>query len=274
MNKLIKWAGSKTSLAPTIVSYMPKEVGVRGAYCEPFFGSGAVYFHLCAIGRTPAAAVLSDTCAPLINFWRTVRDKPADLQKEMVAAAEKYDRTGATYYRWRECFNGARAGGWSNALFFWALNRLGYNGLYRVNKAGEFNVPWGKRETLSAPPLETVLWYSRALRGATLRVGDFDKTLASVSGGNVFVYCDPPYVPASKTGNFVGYGKAGFGQEEQEALRDWMHLLPKRTWLLSNSQAASEAGLYKGLQVLRLKVPDLMKGGRSVRHEILVRSRA
>lgn len=272
MNKLIKWAGSKTSLAPTIVSYMPKEVGVRGAYCEPFFGSGAVYFHLCAIGRTPAAAVLSDTCAPLINFWRTVRDKPRQLYETLQAYAEEYNGFGAKktwYYKERADFNEH-----ADPASFWALNRLGYNGLYRVNKAGEFNVPWGKRETLSAPPLETVLWYSRALRGATLRVGDFDKTLASVSGGNVFVYCDPPYVPASKTGNFVGYGKAGFGQEEQEALRDWMHLLPKRTWLLSNSQAASEAGLYKGLQVLRLKVPDLMKGGRSVRHEILVRSRA
>lgn len=212
MRPLLKWAGGKARLAPRIREAFG--FPCRGTYFEPFCGSGAVYLYLRERGDVERA-VLSDVNPKLIAAHAAVRD---DVEAVLGALdALPGDDWRERYYEIREAFN---AGPWEGpehaARFFW-LNRAGFNGLYRENKRGLFNVPVGRYTRLRMPDPARFRSVSRALQGVELVAAPFDAVLSRAGAGD-HVYCDPPYVPLSVTASFTSYQKQAFGPEKQHGL--------------------------------------------------------
>jgi DNA adenine methylase len=209
---LLKWAGGKARLAPSISEAFGAPC--RGTYYEPFVGSGAVYLHRKAAGEV-GRAVLADVNPKLLHVHVAVQQEV----EEVLDALDRLPREGYQdhYYAVRDAYNrGPFHGAVHAARFIW-LNRAGFNGLYRENRRGEFNVPVGRYTQLSLPPPEAFRAVSAMLAEAELVVADFRAVMRRAGPGDQ-VYCDPPYVPLTETANFTGYCKEPFGDDEQRAL--------------------------------------------------------
>lgn len=188
---IIRWAGSKRRLIPDLMALVPVQFN---RYYEPFVGSGCLFF---ALG--PDHATLGDINRELISTYRTLRRNA----KKVVELVEAYPRSTAFYYKLRDRVEPANQ--LERTARFIYLNRFCFNGLYRTNRAGKFNVPRGNR-TGDLPELEHFLHAAKKLRSAYLVCGDFEKTLTDVSEGD-FVYLDPPYVSTTcKDRNEYGSG--------------------------------------------------------------------
>lgn len=212
MKPLLKWAGGKARLAEQIARAFGGRCG--GTYFEPFVGSGAVYFHLRSRGLV-GKAVLSDANPKLVEVHRAVRDDVEGVLRALAALPAEDWRE--RYYEVRERYNGGPFHGPVHAARFLWLNRAGYNGLYRENSRGAFNVPIGRYTSVALPDREHFLRVSELLRGAELRVAQFADVIAE-AGERDHVYCDPPYVPLSSTACFTGYTGQGFDHADQVAL--------------------------------------------------------
>jgi DNA adenine methylase len=228
---LLKWAGGKRQLLPALSDHYPDEFG---RYFEPFFGSGAVFFDLLSQRRLDGRGVrLSDANPDLIGCYRTLRDFPDAVIDALEALAAEHRRDGdACYYDVRDCrFNPTRAALAGSgrlepdaytpqlAAMLIFLNRTGFNGLFRLNRQGHFNVPAGRYAAprISAPPhLRAV---SEAFRrpNVSIEYHPFHDALAQAAAGD-FVYCDPPYEPLSRTARFASYTADGFTMDDQERL--------------------------------------------------------
>jgi len=256
---LLKWVGGKRQLLPHIRRFYPARFG---AYLEPFVGSGAVFFDLWGSGRLAGhPIVLIDSNADLIGCYEMVRDRPDAVAAALEALAEGHAREGARhYYEVRDVqFNPLREAwrapdgsiGYTPELaaMLIYLNRTGFNGLYRVNAAGRFNVPAGRyvRPRIADP--ERLARVARALAGpgVTLRHASFDSVLEVAVEGD-FLYIDPPYAPLSRTSSFTSYTSARFADAEQERLQQVVIELARRGCqvVLSNSTAPAIAALYDG----------------------------
>lgn len=253
---VLKWAGGKRQLLSQLRQFFPARID---RYHEPFLGSGAVFFDLCASARLdPQAAHLSDDNADLIGTYLRVRDATDSLLTALRHLESGHQREGrAHYYRVRdELFNPGRrgwldAGGHSAsypvtlAAMLIYLNRTGYNGLFRLNAAGEFNVPAGRYETPRIVNVERITSAAALLAQAAVRQARFDEALADVRAHDV-VYLDPPYAPLSRTANFRAYTAAGFGEEDQRQLRDQIVAIARAGAhvILSNSTAPEIVALY------------------------------
>ena len=236
----LKWAGGKSQLLPKILPRLPKRIGT---YFEPFVGSGAVFWALAREGRFDHA-VLSDRNAELITSYRAIRDDVEDV----IALLAGWSHSESFYYALRardpEAMSPVEA-----AARMIHLNHTGFNGLYRVNKSGLFNVPFGRYKrprTLNKPVLRAA---SRALRTVDLLVADFEDVLPAARPGDA-VYFDPPYVPMSGTASFTAYEKSGFGEPAQRRLVLALEDLQRRGVhaLLSNSDVPLTRELYQGLR--------------------------
>jgi DNA adenine methylase len=261
----LKWAGGKAQLLEQFEPFFPSSIQ---SYCEPFLGGGAVFFHLKS--RFPKMrAVLRDNNAELINCYQVVRDKVEDLMALLDQHLERFRKEGGQYYyhmRDQHKLSGdvERA---SRMIF---LNKTCYNGLWRVNGRGRFNVPIGsyRPERVSLYDQSNVLAASRTLQGVDLRVQDFRHTLAAVNPGD-FVYVDPPYYPLSRTSNFTSYTKEEFGPAEQSELSQFFSDAAQRgaQLMLSNSDTPVTRQLYsqfnlKTVQARRAVNCDGAKRGR------------
>lgn len=233
----LKWAGGKGQLLPELVKRLPKSYN---RYFEPFVGAGALFFHL-----APEQACLSDINAELINCFLTVRDDVASLIRDL----KRHKHDESYYYRMRALDRSpgkwAKLSAVRRASRTIYLNRTCYNGLYRVNGKGEFNVPFGKYKNPTICDAENLQRCSALLRQAEIRVAPFFAVLKHARKGD-FVYFDPPYAPLSATANFTSYHVDGFEAQDQEALRDVVRTLTKRgvKVMLSNSNASSVLKLY------------------------------
>ena len=240
----LKWAGGKRSLAPKIAELAPN--GFR-RYIEPFLGAGAVFFALKE--RQPEMpAVLSDTNAELINAFETVRDRCDALVETLRKLEASYlplDREARAkrYYELREAVPEESTARAARTIF---LNRTGYNGLYRVNREGRFNVPHGRYANPTICDEATLRAAEEALQGTVTMVADFGAICRGASAGD-FVYLDPPYQPLSPTSSFTSYTPAGFGSDAQVRLRDEFESLTRRgvAALLSNSEHPEIRSLYE-----------------------------
>jgi DNA adenine methylase len=211
---LLKWAGGKARLAPQICAAFGKPC--RGTYYEPFIGSGAVFLYRRAMGMVKDA-VLSDANAKLVEVHRAVRDDVQGLLNRLDGMPQEDWRE--RYYEVREQYNeGPQEGVLPAARFIW-LNRAGFNGLYRENKKGIYNVPVGQYTRLSIPKRAHFERVAELLRGVELVACGFEDIVGEAGEGDQ-VYCDPPYVPLSETANFTGYFKDAFGWDQQQLLRD------------------------------------------------------
>jgi DNA adenine methylase len=213
-----------------------------GRLIEPFAGGLAVFFHI-----QPCEAILADGNAELINFYEQVRSNPEDLMLLLDLMA-KLPYTPETYYELR---SSAPRTPLLRAARFLCLNRYGFNGLYRVNARGEFNVAFGRTPDGHRPTLyaqENFLAASALLQRAELRHSPFERTLQRVRAQD-FIYLDPPYEPISATASFTGYTKSGFSLGDQRRVRDAMLRIHRRTegkaaLMLSNSNAPKLVDLY------------------------------
>lgn len=193
----LRWAGGKSWLVENLYQLLPTLEPAR--YVEPFLGSGAVFFAI-----APGSAVLSDVNSDLINAFKVVRDQPHDL----LALLQSLKPTSEAYYKVRASRPRTAA---RRAARFLYLNRLGFNGIYRVNQRGEYNVPFGghDRRLDFFWRDDRLLLASKALSGVDLRVADFEDPLSGVTSGDL-AYCDPVYLVPSRTEYFDRYTNAPF----------------------------------------------------------------
>jgi DNA adenine methylase len=236
--------GGKRALLPEILPRLPAKIET---YYEPFLGGGAVFFALAAEKRFESA-VLSDTNEELIETYRTVRDDVGNLIRRLKTHAAKHSEE--YFYKMR-----AKRGAEVAARMIY-LNRTCFNGLYRVNRKGEFNVPFGKYANPTICDAENLRAVFEALDGNDLRNQDFERCVLVAEKGDA-VYMDPPYSPASETANFTAYTAGGFGPAEQERLRDVARKLIDRGVhvLLSNSDTPFVRKLYKGFKIEEVQAP-------------------
>jgi DNA adenine methylase len=252
----LKWAGGKGQLLPALSERLPERF-LR--YHEPFVGGGALFFHLWNSGRLRYGATLSDFNRELIECYQAVRDHAEELIARLLAHKPRFSDQDYFY----EIRSWDRQPGFATrpmverAARTIFLNRTCYNGLYRVNSRGQFNVPHGRYanpRVLDAPGLASA---SDALQRAELSCDDFETACAHARAGD-FVYLDPPYYPLTATARFTDYTVAAFGPAEHGRLRDAFEELTRRGVhaLLSNSDHEAVRALYEGrgygIEVVRM----------------------
>jgi DNA adenine methylase len=255
---LLKWAGGKRQLLPALRGYYPTAFR---RYIEPFFGSGAVFFDLYASGRLAGRpARLVDANGDLVSCYRMLMTRTEEVIDELRALAAGHDRAGTDfYYEVRDSrFNPLRATTATYtpemAAMLVYLNRTGFNGLFRLNKAGEFNVPVGRYSNPRIVDEQHLRQVAAALRsrGVALIQGSFEQALAETGKGD-FIYCDPPYAPVSRTACFANYTAGGFSLNDQTRLQEALIEAADRGAfvVLSNSSAPDIERLYSTREARR-----------------------
>ena len=252
MRPLLKWAGGKRQLLPALRQYYPASFD---RYIEPFVGSGAVFFDLYGAGRLEGRrARLVDVNPDLIGCYCVVRDETEAVIAALKGLEQEHRARGSDcYYDVRDRrFNPARAARSAYtpdlAAMFLYLNRTGFNGLFRLNRQGAFNVPEGRYADPRICDADHVRSVARALSsdGVTLECLPFDETLSDARAGD-FVYCDPPYAPVSRTAGFAHYTAGGFTALDHERLQQAVFVAGRRgAWVvLSNSCAPEIESAYR-----------------------------
>jgi DNA adenine methylase len=243
----LKWVGGKSQLLNQIQEFFPASVG---RYFEPFVGGGAIFFHL--RNRFPRmTAFLRDSNPELINAYQVVRDHPEPLMRWLDEHATRFGANRENYYYEVRAQHALPEGEiLERAARMIFLNKTCFNGLWRVNARGEFNVPIGSQKNPAFYDRGNILAASRALKGVHLAVQDFRLTLAETQAGDL-AYIDPPYYPVSLTANFTSYAKGDFGIEEQKELHAVCASAAGRgvRLVLSNSDAPFIRELYRDFQV-------------------------
>ena len=228
----LKWAGSKRQLLAQFQDHLPSRYG---RFIEPFVGSGALFFHL-----RPRRALLADNNERLVRTYRGLRDDPERVIE--LLGGYPYDRGFYEELRARDIDAEDDA---AVAAWMIYLNKTGYNGLYRVNSKNRFNVPFGRYEAPNVCDAPNLRACAAALAGVEIELSDFEAAARRARKGDL-VYFDPPYVPLSTTSSFTAYTHEGFGDPEQQRLRDLALELRGRgvQVLVSNSAAKRVYELY------------------------------
>ncbi|MEH7514251.1 DNA adenine methylase [Gottfriedia acidiceleris] len=271
MQPFLKWAGGKRQLISQIEPYV--QIG-EGTYFEPFLGAGAILFHF-----QPQKAIVNDINNELYNVYSVVKNRFGDLVEELIKHKENNDSD--YFYKIRALDRTEEYGDLSDvekAARFIYLNKTCFNGLYRVNSKGQFNVPYGKYKNpdiLNEKVLEDVHKYFNN-KNITLLNGDFETAVKDAKEGD-FVYFDPPYDPLSETSSFTSYAQEGFGRNEQFRLRDTFKELNDRgvKVLLSNSDTPFIRDIYheftdKIITVQASRAINAKASGRGKINEVLI----
>jgi DNA adenine methylase len=269
LQPFLKWAGGKRQLLPQIKEYVPSNFNT---YYEPFLGAGAVLFSL-----APKNAVINDTNKELINLYKVIKSKRK--LKLLIESLKTHDITEEYYYKVREMDrleDYEIKSDVEKASRFIFLNKTCYNGLYRVNSKGYFNVPYGKYKNpqFINENIERVLRdANKYLKENNVQIlnKDFEKAVKKAKEGD-FVYFDPPYDPISKTASFTNYTKKSFGIEEQRRLSKlFIELFEKGCYvLLSNSKTPLIEDLYDypGVEIKPIEVKRSINSNGSGRGKI------
>lgn len=264
---IVKWVGGKRQLMFELLKNMPKDYN---RYFEPFIGGGALFFEL-----QPNNAYISDMNEELINLYQVVRDnvdelitdlQKHDISKEYFMEIRNIDRT-EEYQNWSDIKKASR---------FIYLNRTCFNGMYRVNSKGEFNVPFGHYKNPRILDENNLINCSHLLQRTEIKQADFSEVLKKVKKGD-FVYFDPPYVPLSETSSFTSYTKDGFDIDMQFKLRDVCNELDSMgvKFLLSNSDTKLVNELYENYNIKKVFASRQINAnadGRGKITEVLVRN--
>lgn len=253
MKPLIKYRGGKTREIPHIRWYVPR---FSGRYVEPFFGGGALFFHL-----EPRQAIVGDINAKLMGFYQGVRDDYPRLRHELDEVEALYaanrrdfeqlkrehpderveDKNEALYYRLRAMYNGTQPKAFSDALLYYFINKTAYSGMIRFNARGEFNVPYGRYHNVNTSSVTAA--HSRLLRRAELYTGDYSR-IFDLCQADDFVFLDPPY-----DCTFSDYGNAeyrdGFSEDDHRRLAQDFANLPCKALMVIGRTPLTEA-LYRG----------------------------
>lgn len=240
----LKWAGGKTQLISEIEKNIPRSItSTKFTYIEPFVGSGAVLFWILNNFPKVEYAIINDINKDLINTYKTIKSNPEELisileilQGEYHALECSEEKKKEYFYQKRELFNKRQQEQSVQSALFIFLNRTCFNGLFRVNRKNEFNVPIGSYKKPTICDKINLLSVSNALQKVELLCGDFEQT-ANYANFNTLFYFDPPYKPLSETSSFNSYAKDEFNDSEQIRLKrfcDKLNLFDY-SWILSNS---------------------------------------
>ena len=240
----VKWAGGKGQLLEQLDALLPRDFGSRRdwVYVEPFVGGGAMLFHVLEKWPNIKRAVINDLNADLVVTYRTIKERPEELIAQLGELQREYrglrseESRRELYLAKRERYNSRRADTVETAALFIFLNRTCFNGLYRVNSQGLYNVPFGKAANPLICDEATIRADSELLRKVEILNGDFEGVAKAVKG-KAFFYFDPPYRPLTRTAGFTAYSKDGFGDDQQRRLAAFCRRIDKagHRWLLSNS---------------------------------------
>ncbi|MBI2581244.1 DNA adenine methylase [Candidatus Woesearchaeota archaeon] len=244
----VKWAGGKTQLLEQFSELYPQKFN---RFFEIFLGSGAVFFNI-KQKFSPSQSFLFDINEDLINTFKLVRDHVEELIPLLREHRDK-DNNREYFNKQREQFNTMKSGLEKAAIFIY-LNKTCFNGLYRVNSEGKFNVPFGKYKKPAILQETKLRMASKLLQNSELLVANFAEAMKRAKE-NDFVYMDPPYFPLTKTASFTSYQKDSFLEEEQRQLVKEFQQLDKRGCLLmlSNSDTQFIRELYEGYKIHTVK---------------------
>ena len=255
---IIKWVGGKKRLLNELLKRVPSTFG---QYIEPFAGGAALFHEL-----SPSKAILSDFNSDLINTYDAVAWNVEGVIRRLAHHQRKHSEEH--FYQMRTRWNArlTKDKSMDRAALFIYLNKTCFNGLWRVNKKGEYNVPMGRYASPTVCDKDSLRAASPRLRRAKLLAGDFRKALQKAKKGD-FIYLDPPYQPASKTSNFTSYTESKFGEAEQEILANESFQLAERgvKVLLSNSDTPLIRKLYKKATIERVSCSRAINSNASKR---------
>lgn len=260
VSPVVKWVGGKRQLLPEIKKYIPSKIST---YVEPFLGGGAVLFEL-----QPKKAIVNDFNSELINVYQVIKDNP----EELIFSLENHKQLNNEdyYYKIRgldrtEGFDDLTNVEKASRILY--LNKTCYNGLFRVNRSGQFNTPYGKYKNPNIVNEVTIRAMSKYLNKNSIKLmnGDYKEALKNLRKG-AFVYFDPPYLPISSSSSFTGYTENGFDIDKQIELRDECKKLAKRgiNFLLSNSYSSEILDLYSDKSLFEIEVVKATRNINSV----------
>jgi DNA adenine methylase len=243
----IKWVGGKGKLIPELEKYFPKEFN---RYYEPFVGGGALFFYLKQTKNISFSSI-NDINGKLITAYKQIQQNPeklisllknieAEYKKLSLEDQEKY------FYQKREFYNKENVDELITTSHLIFLNKTCFNGMYRENSKGEYNIPFGDQKNPTICDEENILSVSKCLKNTEITSQSFEESVKNCQKGD-FIYFDPPYYPINVTSSFTSYSKNSFGPKEQEKLRDVFASLAKRGCfvMLSNSNTSFINDLYK-----------------------------
>ncbi len=243
---ILRWAGGKRQILAELQSYVPRNLD-KCTYHEPFLGAASLFFHL-----APCNAVLSDANRHLIQTYRWVRDSWELVADYLRRHARRTNET--YYYLVRDQYNRSGFSAAQAARFIY-LNKTCFNGIFRVNRSGQFNVPYGWKEPPAIPTADQLQRVSEHLKRATLRSGSYERCAARVSKGD-FVYLDPPYPPLNGTAYFTHYTKECFSDEDQKRLAKLFETLSEMDCqvMMTNADTPKIRSLYRSYNLVSLSV--------------------
>lgn len=239
----VKWVGGKTQLINQLVALMPKDYNT---YFEPFLGGGALFFHL-----QPSKAYINDINRTLIHTYRAIKESPDKLCADLCELGEEYlsldqENRKEYFYERRKEFNSIKEPNARKATLMIFLNKTCFNGMYRENSKGEFNVPFGDYKNPKICDTDNLKAINELLKYVEPTSVSYSEAAKKAKKGD-FVYFDPPYHPLSQTSSFTSYSLDSFSAKDQENLRDLFVELDKRGCyvMLSNSASDFIKDLYK-----------------------------
>jgi DNA adenine methylase len=245
LSPFLRWAGGKRAIVHMLCGFLPDDIhGMR--YIEPFLGGGALFFAV-----SPEKAIISDANAHLINCYLMIRDRPDSVATYLRTYSRGHSKH--QYYGIRREYN---LSGFTikQAARFIYLNKASFNGIFRVNRKGEFNVPYGKKHP-ALPSLQLLNEASKVLQKADIRACSYEEVLSGIIPGD-FVYLDPPYPPLNGTSYFTHYTKERFHESDQIKLAEAARLIDSKGCkvLISNADTPVIRSLYKGWKIDTLPV--------------------
>lgn len=287
----IKWVGGKTQLIEQLEAQLPVDFGNwnKITYIEPFVGGGAMLFYMLQRYPNIEHAVINDINSDLTTCYQTVRDHPKQLIEALYDIEHAYltllteEKRKEFFINMRNRYNEKNLNPIENTTKFFFLNRTCFNGLYRVNKKGLFNVPFGKYSNPKICDPDTILRDSELLQRVEIRNGDFEATFSCAQGNTLF-YFDPPYRPLNETSSFNDYAKEAFNDDAQIRLKEHCDRIHEAgfKFMLSNSDCRGKHEednffdiLYKRYTIARVLASRSINSNPSKRGkltEILVRN--
>lgn len=260
----LKWAGGKRRILPLLDAFFPSKIE---RYFEPFLGAGSVFFFV-KQKYNPSHCTISDTNLDLVNTYLDVRDKPELLIKHLLQFKKNHSED--SYYAIRKSFNENKLRKVRRSAAFIYLNKTCFNGLYRVNRKNEFNVPFGKSKNPSIFDEETVLTASKILNDRVeIKHQDYKGISTDVKRGD-FVYLDPCYDPLKKT-SFANYTPERFSEKDRIELFNFIEILKRKgvRTILSNNDIPEIRGLYSNYVISEINAPRFIGSKSAYREDVL-----
>lgn len=258
MKPLIKWAGGKRQIAKELFDRFPADWN-QGTYIEPFIGGGAMFLY-----SAPSISIIADLNSRLFGFYQQVKTNPDGLYTGVVKIADEFnaletDDKKDFYLLLRTKYNESAVDSFESATLLYVLNKLCFNGLYRENSKGGFNVPFGAKKQLPYIDKQNLHAVSGALINTLILNADFETTIANAVSGD-FIYLDPPYIPIDATSSFTSYHSDGFGLEEQHRLSAVMSRLKDGgiKAMCSNSDTPLTREIFAQLNITTIQAPRLV----------------